>query len=376
MTMQTIPGLGFEAPDLTQYLGNGAPSFLSSAIDASTEKIAMIGQVYNKDRASKNITKIGFRPGTVSLNASSFIKTSIQSVSTSAGPPAQPTGTILGATANGFATEAAATFASNTWHQTAALGEVVAVTHGQLIAIVIEYGTFTAADALNITGLPINFAVPRSLLSLFTGTWGGVTSVLPNVILEFDDGTFGTLDGSFSASAISSITYASNTAGSDEYCMEFSLPFPCKVDGAFVFCQSSAAGSDLSVILYDGTTAMTGGTVAVDGNTFNASASGRKLDVTFDQEIALSANTTYRLALRPDTTSSVVLYYFDVANAAHFQAHSLGTSAVINSRLDGGAWGSATTTRRPYMGLSFSAFDDGAGGGGGFAIPVSGRICA
>jgi hypothetical protein len=370
MTMQTIAGVGMTCPEFP-YIAANTFAFSSALMDAGTEKVAFVGTVFTKDHAAKNITKIGFRPGTVSLNALSFIKTSIQSVSTASGPPATPTGTILGATANGFVTEAAATFSSNTWHQTAALGEVVAVNPGDIIAVVIEYGTFTAADAFNVTNVTAPQSSHLAQTALFTASWG-VQSVLANVVLEFDDGTFGTLDGAFPCSGINGISYASNTAGADEYALEFSFPFPVKVDGGVAMLSNSAAGANFDIVLYDGTTALE--TIPIDGNQLATTSNTRGIYFGFTQQQSLAANTTYRLALKPTTTSSVSLSSFDVAAVGHFQAHPMGAGWVLGSRIDAGAWSAPTATRRPMIFVRVSACDDGTGGGGGGNTYSRGRI--
>lgn len=361
MAQATIAGVGMTCPEFP-YITASAFTFTSALMDAATEKVAFIGTVFTKDHAAKNISKVGFRPGTVTINASSTIKTSIQSVSTSAGPPAQPTGTILGATSNGFVTEAAATFSSNTWHQTGALGEVVAVNPGDLIAVVIEYDTFTAADAFNVTNVTAPQNSHLSQTVLFTASWA-VQTVLANVVLEFDDGTFGTLDGAFPCSAINGISYASNTGGADEYALEFSFPFPVKVDGGMAMLSNSATGANFDFVLYDGTTALE--TISVDGNQTASTGGVRGTYFSFTQQRSLDANTTYRLAVKPTTTSTISLSSFDVSAAGHFQAHPMGAGWVLGSRLDAGAWAAANTTRRPMIFVRVSACDDGTGGGSG-----------
>jgi hypothetical protein len=364
MTVQTIPGLGVLFPQVPYYVSSSW-SFASQLMDASTEKVAMIGLVDTKDHAAKSIRKVGFRTGTVSLDAASAIQISIQSVSTASGPPMQPTGTILGATNNGLVSDAAATFSSNAWHQTGALTEDVSVSPGDLIAVVIEYGTFTAADAINITHLNSPSQQHRSQACLYTGTWAAA-AVLPNVLLEFSDGSFGTLSGAFPVSAVSTQSYASNTGGADEYALEFSFPFPVQVDGAMVSFSSSATGADADIVLYDGTTALE--TVSIDGNTVASTGGTRPTFVPFTQTQSLTANTTYRVALKPTTTTSIALQYLDVSAAGHLQAHSMGEDWTICSRLDAGAWAAGTTTRRPLIFVRVCGFDDAAGGAGGGLI--------
>lgn len=372
MTLQTIAGRGFWAPDFPDA-SLAALSYTSLLMDASAEKVAFCGHVFNKDRSSKNITKVGFLPGTVTLNAASTIKVSIQSISQTAAA-LEPSGTILGATSNGFVTEAAATYTTNTWHQTAALGETVTVTDGQEIAVVIEYGTFTAADVFNVRGLALQQAHNFPGTKLYTTSWGG-QAVAPNVILEFDDGTFGTIEGSFPCSAIGTVTSYNSTSTPDEYCMEFQVPFPCKIDAFKLDATITSSTADFKVIMYDGTSVMTNGSVTFDASVMNTNT-GRLIIGRFPGQVTLAANTTYRLALQPQsTTQSVNFYYIDVNSANHFQAHDLGTSCVLSSRTDAGSWSAATTTRRPVFSIRLSALDDAAGSGG-LAMPVSGRICA
>lgn len=365
MTLQTIPGSGMwipELPDITV----AAQTFNSLLMDATAEKVAFMGHVFNKDRASKNITKVGILPGTVTLNASSTIKISIQAMNQAASASA-PTGTILGATNNGFVTEASATYTTNTWHQTAALGEVVPVTFGQEIAVVIEYGTFTAADVFNVRGLTLQQAANFPIASLFTASWSN-QATMPNVILEFDDGTFGTLDGTFPISAIYASPSFHSGSTPDEYAMEFQLPFPFKIDAFALDMVASSATADFKVIMYDGTSVMSNGSVTFDGAVIGTSTQ-RMVRGAFTGMITGAANTTYRLALQPQSGSQTISFAgYDVNAAGHFQAHQIGTTCCMTTRTDAGAWAAATTTRRPLFFFRVCALDDGAGSGGGMMV--------
>jgi hypothetical protein len=360
MTLQTIAGGGLWGNPLPDTV-LAALAFTSILMDANGEKVAFCGHVFSKDRSSKNITKVGLLPGTVTLNSASVIRVSIQSLSQTASFT-EPSGTILGATGNGYVDESATTWTTNTWHQTAALGETVTVTDGQEIAVVVEYQPFTTGDILNIRGLTQQQAWNFPASKLYTTSWGG-QAVTPNVILEFDDGTFGTIEGAFPCSAVAAISAYGSTSNPDEYAMEFQVPFPCKVDAFQLDMGINGATSNFEVILYDGTTAMTNGTAAFDGSVMGTNTQ-RLMCGRFPGQVQLSANTTYRLALKPTTSNSVNFYYFDVANANHLQAHSFGTTGCLTSRVDAGSWAAATTTRRPMFSIRFSAFGDDAGGGG------------
>ena len=370
MAYQTIPGAGLWIPTIHDLGGIG---MTASTIDATGEKVAWIGRVLNKDRASKDITKVGFLFGTVTKAGGSAMTVSLQDVDLANGPTFRPDGTQDQTVA---IANADAGFATNAWYQTGALSANRTVAHGERLAVVIEYdgGGRLGADTVGLRNLDSsgNAGYLDSGVALFTSSWAN-QGTLATVILEFTDGTFGTLDTGYPCSAEALLTYNSGSTP-DEYCMELTFPFPVKVDGAWVGAFPAATGADFDVILYDGTTPMTGGSVTVDSNaTGPAIGTERQTVVTFSQEITLAKNTTYRLAVKPTSANNISLQYFDVNAANHLQAHAGGTAWIINSRTDAGAWGTATTTRRPFAGIRVSACDD-AVSAGGLAMPVSGRI--
>lgn len=332
-----------------------APANVSLLIDATGEKVAIIGRVWNKDHTTKNITKVGFRFGVVTKAGGSALTVSLQDVNLAAGGPYQPDETQDQTVA---IANADAGFVSNSWYQTNALSAVRSVAFGEHLAVVVEYDGAgrLAADAVNLTGLQVA-ASNRFLTSgmaLKTAGWA-VSTAQSNVILEFDDGTFGTLSESLPYSTFAVLAYNSGSAA-DEVALEFTVPFSCKVDGAYVIMATAFAASDFDVVLYDGTTVLA--TASSDGNTAEATGTNRVHVVTFAEQ-TLVPGTVYRLSLKPTTTNGVSLHYFEVAAANHMQALPGGTSWVYTTRVDAGAWAAPTTTRRPWAGLRISALDNG-----------------
>ena len=343
-------------------LTGGSWSLASHLIDAATEKVAIIGQFYPSGGAAKTISRVGFLPGTVTLNSASTIKISIQSVSDTSGPPYQPSGTILGATNNGFVTEAAATFTSDTWHRTAALGETVTLNPGDLVSVVIEYGTFTAADVFNVNGFsePSGANQQTGGASIYTTSWGvGSTPILPSLVLEDNAGGFHGLQTSVPFSALSLPTFAQDNATADEWALEFTAGVSVKVSGAWLSLKESGATANSNVKLYD-----SGGSVlasvAIDGNRTAASNSYRYTNLIFSSDVTLTAGQVYRLAVEPTTTgsSSVGVVQIDVDNAGHWNAWGFWDAGLVK-RKDAGTWTSKTTTSRFIGGLLLSAIQDG-----------------
>src|SRR5262249_54512972 len=159
-----------------------------------------------------------------------------------------------------------------------------------------------------------------------------------------DDGTFATLTNAW---PVATTTFSAINTGTtpDEMALQFSVPFACKLDGAWVAVAIGAAGRNFDVVLYDGTNPIA--TVSVDAEYLSATGS-RLVEVSFS-EVTLTPDTTYYLDIKPTTANSVTGYSFTVANANHFQAHAGGTSWQYATRTDAGAW-SATPTQRLYGG--------------------------
>lgn len=345
-------------------------AYTSSVIDATGEKFAWTGHVQTPNRGAKSIRNVGFLFGTVTKAGGSALTVSLQDAALAA-TPTQPDETQDQTVA---IANADAGFVTNGWYTTGNFSADRAVNHGDKLSVVVEYDGSgrLSSDAVYFRNVARNYlggAGPFPAASLKTASWA-LQNVVPNIILVFSDGTFGTLKGSFPCSAISSRAFKQDTAGSDEYAVEIPVTWDCKVDGLWAIFSLAAVTSDFDFVLYNGTTAMTGGTVSYEGNWSAGGGEIRFIEVAFSQEIELEAGTTYRLAIKPtQTTSTVSLAYFDVATAGHMGVHSLGASCVLTSRLDLGSWAAATTTRRPLLGLSVSALADGAGGSGGVLIP-------
>jgi hypothetical protein len=359
MTLQAIVGGGLWLPRPGWDIHSGtAPSQVASVIDATGEKCAWSGRVWNKDRATKDITKVGFLCGTITSAGGSGLTLSLQNVDTATGNPMRPD-----ETQDQTVSFLASALTTGTWFQTAALSADRTVTYGELLSVVLEYDGSgrLGSDAVNVLNITVGSSPQASFDAVGAlktgGSWAAV-AVKPNIILEFDDGTFGTLDGAFPCANITNVNVTTGSTP-DEWALKFQVPFPCKVDGCWVQTNTGAAGRDFSMLLSDGGGALQ--TVSVDAETGYAYSYGTW--VIPIPETTLSANTDYYLSWRPDTASNTAIGYFDMNAANHFQAHEGGPNFRHTNRTNGGAWAAETTTRRPLMGIRISALDDGTGGG-------------
>ena len=157
--------------------------------------------------------------------------------------------------------------------------------YGEDLCVVWEYDGAgrLGSDVVNVAYPSVGVeGLPHSAnVVLKTASWvlGGGNIASGNVVLEFTDGTFGTLEASMIASAFSSTTFNLGSAA-DEIAMPFTVPVPLQIDGLRTIVAPAAATSNFDLVLYEGTTALQ--TVSFDGNAVAASggrvAYGRSLN--------------------------------------------------------------------------------------------------
>ncbi len=339
-------------------------------MDAATEKIDMCGRVrYYGTDPHKHISKVWIRFGAVTKTAGTGLTLSLQDVSTTTGPPMQPD-----AGADQTVAIAPAGITANTWYQTGALSGTRQVVQGELLAVVLDFdGTgWLSADSFALQSSSDYAGDAMSSLNCLashapSGTWSTTVFRWPVVVLEFDDGHFGTLGDSMPSPGTTAYNSGTNP---EERGLRFQTPFPCKCVGATV-ALALAANAECAVSLYS----VTGGstplaTVAIDLNTISAAASTRLLTVLWP-EVELTANTTYYIAVRATTANNVTLNEWTVGAAGHWEAYPMGTTWYEATTTDAGVNWVDVTTMRPCIFPLLSAVDDGAGGKTSYVLGIA-----
>lgn len=345
MAYQSIPGgLIYPNPLPTQI--SGAPNFYQSfVIDAASEKAAFIFQA----PVAGDITAVAWRTVTVTTGATVDVR--LENVSLTTG---DPDGTLEGTNTNGSQVVADAN--DNVWFTTT-LTAAATVTKGQLLALVIVNPAASFGNMQIALFADSFYDFPLS--DLYTTVWTK-DSRTPIMALSYG-GTYYPVEGVFPYSNISTYVYNVDTVAQDEVALKFKVPFPTKTDGGFVWLD---ADGDFDVVLYDSD----GSTVLATSTTQDAnvrqSTGAAILYFNFTATATLSKDTFYYLSVKPTTTTSITLSYFDVSAVAVMDACIGGQNAHSAVRVDAGAW-TATTTRRPFISLLLNSFDDGVGGSGG-----------
>lgn len=335
----------------------GANPDNSITIDATGEKGAYCGPVWFAERTgTKNITRVGFRFGTIAKAGGSALTVSLQDASVSGGtslipqlvPDEVQDQTV--AIANGNAS-----FASNTWIRTGAFSADRTVSFGEMVCVVVEFDGAgrLGADAVNLSCLQVaNRQLHNShVAGKVAGAWLS-RDVAVNLVLEFSDGTFGTLYGGFPTSAIGTLNYQASSSP-DEYALEFTPSADVTIDAASFYLTVTATDGDVTVSLYDSGGSVLTSTLLHGHWGLISQAIHVWTTACFPDAVALTAGNLYRIGVRAESTTNVAIQFFDVSDAAHMAAHVGGTTWAYASRTNLGAW-TTTTTRRLFLYPHFS----------------------
>ena len=363
MSLVTVAKLLLPPPWLE---GDGALSTLNAADD----RIAFVVTVPKSGVLDKFEFLIG---DPVSVNAASVIRVSFRVVVGATGEPAGG--------ADQYRDILGSALLASTWISPGLMTDTGAdggakrtVTRGDLIVLVIEYQSFTAADSFPVSttggrstagmsgssdGFPYN-------LFQASGSWSKTTvDEFPAFALLYDDGSYGSplAPGHVLSAASSAPTY--NTASTpDERGNRFTLPFPVRATGAWVSVRSVLDTADFEVVLIDTDESTELEAVAVDGahSADNTITTPRFIPFATPQELT-DIDGVYRLTVRPTTVNNVKIQNAVVANAAMmeslFNKNFHGTS-----RVNLGAWTDAPRSFY-HVGLVLDAIEEGSGGGGG-----------
>lgn len=362
MALQSIPG-GLWLP--RPLLGSQFLAFATTLVlDAADEKA---GFLIHAPRTG-NVRKIRWRTGTVTTGATLDVR--LETIDAATG---FPSGTLFGTNTN--ASQVVASTDDNTTFLTQLTADA-AVTQGDLLGVAIVN---PSASPGNMVISAVRWDQPMTAgdfpqCALFTASWATVGNIAPVVALEYDDGSYAYVEWCHPVTAINSVTFA-NSSTPDVRGLRFKVPFPCKASRFWVYADADG-DFDVKLLDSDGVTALA--TVSVDKDVPGAATAAGQYFRPFPADITLVKDTFYRLVIEPTSATSLTVYDVDVPTAAVMDALEGGQNWHYTSAKDPANEASWTQvlTKRPFMGVKFSAFDDGVGGGGGLVWPVSGKVVA
>jgi len=373
MSLITVPGGGYWPPLRYHTEALAAPS--GTSLNAAAKKLAYLIHAPRQGI----LDQFEIRTASTSLIAvGSSIKFSFQNVNTGA-DPCEPDGSI-----DQFRNVSGAVAVGNSWIAPGLItsdgtdtGTKRNVNRNELLALCLEFQTFTAADAFDLAYATIRATVPDGRAfrhfpaeMFYDGSaWSRVTANAPLILaLKYSDGIYARISPENPPIKTGLSTAFNNGSATDEIGARLRRPYPTRVDGAWILSNLVVSAGAFDVVLYDedGTTELTVASIDTD----QALATGAEvLLIPFSTEFELAKDTYYRLAIRPSTGTSTRYRGIAVESEAHMAALPGGADWHRTSRVDAGAW-TETPTEHPLMGLHSTAVEEldssGGGGGGGF----------
>lgn len=368
--------VGIGIPDAGNR-GTFLRAYASATLDLTGEKVALIGRVcLPAHTGTKTISSSGgkihvYLGTTTWANAGTSMDVGIQDVT---GPDADGTfdvkatlvpgtETLTGSAVNSIAMET---------------GSKV-LTHNQMIAVVFDMTARAGADSVIIR----NYSTGGGAGSVYpycrfhNATSWGVQNGGPNVLIETDDGTMGTIEPyPFIPDNTTTVSFDSGTATFDEYGSAFILPWEVAISGITIPVSPESTSSDFELCLYTdhlGTPTLVSGFPVTFDASFIASAAIADLwmTITFDGLTTLAKDTYYGWSVRPTTTSNVSIQHinYGTGNNALLAGLLCGSENFLIKRLNNtGAFTEVTDQHIPFC-LHVAKFHDGSSSGGMLVHP-------
>jgi hypothetical protein len=353
--MTTVPQFSIPSPGTS-----GALTLTSVTLNASGDRLAFVIQCPK----AGVLDQFEFRTAAVSNNPDNGIRLSFQTINLANGDP--------DGTQSQFR-DITGALAANTWQVPGLMtsdgtdtGVKRTVVAGELLGCVVDFVTFVASDSFAISAL-LQTPQYRNLY-VDDGSAGSYTkspTLTPLLALKYADGTY----AEFTAQIwpVMAVTDTSFNSGStpDERALRFQLATAMRAVGVFVTGDFDNA---VDLVLYDAADVVLD-TISFDPENRLAANKGYIFAYFPAGPHTLTATTTYRLAVKPTSGSSITTGQLDLPSATYQQCIPGGAEWYLSTRTNAGAW-TDTTTSRPEIGLIFDGVETGSAPAGGGPVQL------
>jgi len=337
----------------------------SITLNAINDRVAFVFRVPK----TGTLDKAEFRTASVSNNPDNGIRISFQDVNTATG---YPDGT------QDQYRDITGTISANTWQVPGLMtsdgtdvGSKRSVTRGDWLAVVIEFVNFVASDSLQVSVIALGTS-PNGDIYVADGSTGVYANKssgnVPNMALLYDDGSYAEFPLPGIAPAVTWTSTNFNSSSSpDEYALRFQVPYQCQLGGVWF---NSDVNEAMDIVLYNASNTAERTVSIVPGIQLSTA---HNLHYVQFADYTLSENTTYRVALKPTTTTNNSVEIWTAPSNDYLEAVVPGIEWYLSTRTDSGSW-TDDNTARPYIGLMINGieFSTGGGGGGGGSFPFVG----
>ena len=358
------------------FAGNSTLGAIAT-MDAATEKVAFIGHVKlagvaeggTKTLSAAGSGKIAWRSGAVTFaNGATALDLGIQGISTAAGLPVRPDGTytVLATLVPGVDTITGTAENTHTMDSGSAT-----MTNGALVAVVWDMTARAGADSVVVTAFGAAGTITTPVVTPFlAGAWQAtnLSSLMPVVRFECDDGTLGYLEYGASVSAASSEVFADAT-NPDERGNIIQYPYNFTAAGIWMIGGVTDVNSDFTYNAFSdptGTpTGLTGASGTYDSYSFGGTGGqDRLILLPFSADVSITRNTDYCTAIRATGTTNARLASWTVSAAVNKTWFGNGTAGKTTRDEGTGAFAAKSATVGYFMGFYSRQIDDGTGASG------------
>jgi len=240
------------------------------------------------------------------------------------------------------------------------------IAHGDIVAISIEMTARGGVDTVRVRTIDRDGGNRYVTNDVGAGPVR-LTTASPYILIEFDDGTFGSF-GEGTAPQIDNNLAFSSSSTPDEIALIFTCPFKARVSQLLMYLGELDTGEDGEIILYSdplGTPTVIEA-ITIDPDVFGQQAGTMGYSSFFlSTPRDLTAGAVYAVAYRPTTTGSRTLRRITLPTGGARHTFPLGVNFQQGQRTDQtGAFGSLSETVIPMLGIKFSHLDDGVQSGG------------
>lgn len=346
MTLVDTPDLIWPHPPLQ------ATSVTSVNINTTTGRIAVVFQAPATD------TMTGFSFALASVTTGCVLDCRLETV----GTDGNPTGTLVATNTNGSVTVADTD--DYLW-KTATFTASASLTKGALYALVVQYSSgstpnlnlsaYTTAGGAYYTGIPY-------ILTYAASSWTYQTTPIWFCgLLRFGSNYYNV--ESFFPAIVGTAPAFNNTSTPNVQGMRFTLPFPAKIKGVYVYVDGDAP-YDVNLYDSDGTTKLAA--FSITDADYPPTTAGRSMRIIFSSPITLAKNTNYWIGIEPTSSTNIVLNNPVMGDAAWigaswFLSSTYAQSASAKDPSGTGSW-TEDGTILPSIALILSAVDDGISG--------------
>jgi galactitol-specific phosphotransferase system IIB component len=348
--------------------GSGGTNAVLDAVDEFMVAVIQIPK-------TGTLKKIGWRSGSSISGSSYTLKISLETVASTVGQPVAITNADKTLYATGAESADIINISESTNYYTEINGSTgISVTQGDLIAITWRL-IAVSASSISVgystvvigSGLIINYCNTVYVLTYLGSTWTR-RETPPLICLEYSDGIVPTPFTQPPAS-VSNLTY--NSGSATPYTgIKFKYPVKFRLSGIMFWGDID---SDVDIYLYDsdGYSVISGFPVTLNKGqrVFDTS---RWVQVVFPVKADLLADTWYRLAIVPTTTTNIVItncVYTSDGSYSGMDACPEGRNIVLTSRASAPSSGdhswTDSTTDKPIITLLIDGIDTGSGAAGG-----------